>query len=397
MNSLNKKNANNLLHELLFSLRKLRAVIQGEFSEEKSFDVLYDRKRNSFDLSRFFLASFVIYSHSYPLLYGVAAGNFDILFRFSNGQVDFGAFAVNSFFVISGFLVLQSLLSSNSIHKYLANRSLRIFPALLSCLVLTSFILGPFITNLPINQYLWGAEGVSPFRYLFSNITFSLFSTTFSIRDLFAQNPYPSSVNGSLWTLEFEFGSYLLLIVLYIFGIIKHKRLFGLLTIFNAVLLILYNNYNLVPFNLPPSWWILSSGVYGSLIRLQFYFTAGCFIYLYKDRLIYSTKYILLGVFVLLVSLKSGHFNDLALIFLPYIVIGISIRSKIKLFTKYGDFSYGIYVYAYPIEQLMVKYYRNDLNAIRLTIYSFLLTLIISVLSWNIIEKPALLLKKKIP
>lgn len=367
------------------------------FEREENLAAIYDRKNNSFDLMRFIFASLVIYSHAYPLLFGASGSRGDILMRFSNNQTYFGAFSVNCFFIISGFLVLQSLLQSRSILNYLVKRMLRLLPALLICLLLSALVLGPFISNLSPQEYFFGRIGVSPFKYIFDNVTFFAFAPTFAIRDLFSQNPYPNAVNGSLWTLEFEFGFYLLLIILSFFGFFKHKKLTVCLTLFLGLLNVLLNNLGFKLFSLPINWWIFGGGVYASCLELSFYFLAGSTIYLFQDRIKFSYRNILLAFCVVLVSLKFGHFNDFALIFLPYIVIALSIKSHIKLFTKFGDFSYGIYIYAFPIEQSLVKFFRSSLNAKTLTLYTFLITLFISVLSWKFIEKPALDLKKKIP
>lgn len=385
-------------NRIISPFKQLRGKITIEsLVKEETFAAIYDPKKNSFDLMRFIFASLVIYSHAYPLLFGAGGSAGDILVRFSSGQADFGAFAVDCFFIISGFLVLQSLLQSKSIPNYLAKRLLRIIPALLVCLILSGFVLGPLISSLSPNDYFWGQAGISPFTYFFDNITFFAFSSTFSIRDVFSQNPYPAAVNGSLWTLEFEFGFYLLLIVLSLFGFFKNKKLTGSLTIFVGIMFVLFNNLGFKLFSLPPRWWIFGSGLYDSCLRLLFYFLAGSTIYLFLDKIKFSYRNILLAIGFLFFTLKFGHFNDFAMILLPYIVIGLSIKSHLKLFTKYGDFSYGIYIYAFPIEQTLVKFFRADLNAKTLTLYTFLLTLFVSVLSWKLIEKPALDLKKKLP
>lgn len=169
----------------------------------------YNPKDNLFDLLRFVFAVMVIYSHSFVLLKG-QGGSEDLLAKITNNQISAGSLAVNCFFVLSGFLIMQSLSSTPSISQYIKNRFLRIFPAFFVSLFLISFIIGPFLTVLPSSEYFKMNQG-GPVDFIFKNITFNIFGYSWTVRDLFQENPYPGSANGSMWTLKHEVAMYMFL------------------------------------------------------------------------------------------------------------------------------------------------------------------------------------------
>lgn len=131
----------------------------------------YDYKHNSFDILRVILALIVIYGHTYAVLYGVNAvspeGNAEIFAVFSKGQMGSGSIAVYMFFIISGFLITQSMIRSKSIIKYLLKRMLRIMPALFCSLMLSVFVIGLIITKFSLADYFNNVN--NPFKYLFCN------------------------------------------------------------------------------------------------------------------------------------------------------------------------------------------------------------------------------------
>ena len=116
------------------------------FLKGKYIDQCIDSRINNLDIIRFIAATLVVFSHSYPLTLGNNGS--EPFAVFSNGQMTFGELAVSIFFVISGFLITQSYDRSKDLIYYMKARTLRIFPGLIFCVILTVFLLGPFFTRL---------------------------------------------------------------------------------------------------------------------------------------------------------------------------------------------------------------------------------------------------------
>ena len=181
---------------------------------------------NSLGFIRLVLASVVIFDHAFPL------GGFgaDPFFALSRGQASLGSIAVDGFFGISGYLIAKSAMSAD-ILQFMWRRFLRIFPAYWVVLILTAFVVIPIV---------WVAQGQSlatyfhvsgpgPVRFVLGNWTLHI--GTYGIYDVFAKTtPYgqlihSSAVNGSIWTLIYEWNCYLLIGVLLVFGVLKRAKI----------------------------------------------------------------------------------------------------------------------------------------------------------------------------
>jgi peptidoglycan/LPS O-acetylase OafA/YrhL len=354
----------------------------------KPIGEVYNPGNNGFDLLRFIWASLVIVFHSYALL---GSSDVDFFTKFVKGQSNLGEFAVGGFFVISGFLLVQSLQHSTSLLSYFWKRFLRLFPALLISLIFSTLILGPFITSQSLREYFIGNDGISPFKFIFLNLTLNVFGYMYIVRDLFIHNPNVA-VNGSLWTLKHEFACYLLLAFLSLLGFVKKSKLFLGFTLFigGAYLANELMNARLIS----TEWWIFNEVEYPYFLKLLWLFLSGSIIYIYRDRIYVSTKIILLFISLLLLSINLRYFYYAWYLLIPYVIISISTLLPLSGFSKYGDFSYGIYVYAFPIQQALVFAFLPSLNEVSLMLYSFLCTLPVAIISWHLVEKPALSLKK---
>lgn len=370
--------------------------------EGNTIEEIYDRKNNAFDLLRFLLATLVIYSHCYPLLQGEKNSG-DLLGRLTASQTDCGAFAVICFFIISGFLITQSLQNSKTYRAYLLKRILRIIPAFFVSLFLISFVLGPFVTHLSLGDYFRDDGTSGPFSFILRNITFNVFGYSWTVHDVFANNPFPSSANGSMWTLKSEFLCYLCIVLLSYFYIFKHRILTLAVTALSGLLLILHYacGFSLLSFPSGAGWifhggWLFNNGEYGNFVSLSFYFMAGSCIYIFKDKIHFHVRWLLLALIVLLVSAKLNLLNYAMIFVLPYLIIAVAARFKLSSIRKYGDFSYGMYIYAFPIQQTLVFLWRNSLNIKTLFLLSFACTLCMSFFSWKFVENPVLQLKRKL-
>ncbi len=340
------------------------------------------------------MASLVIVHHSYDLL-GIPNTNW--LIKFTGGQLNVGSFAVGNFFIVSGFLVAQSLMNSKTLVEYFVKRSLRLFPALFTSLFLTSILLGPFVTSQGVRAYFIGVQGTSPFQFIFLNFTLNIFGFNYGVRDLFANNPIPNVVNGSLWTLKHEFASYVVLAGLSVFGFLKHPKLLLIFTGFIGCAYLAYETMGTLLFGkITTTWWIFHSVEYPYFLLLLWLFLCGAILYVFRERILVSAKLLVFSVVFCLVSIKLGYFYYIWHVFSPYLIIGIAVLLPFSWFSKYGDFSYGIYIYAFPIQQMLALIFFPHIGLRWMMLSSFLITLVVSVFSWHFVEKPALSLKKRL-
>ena len=317
-------------------------------------------RQNNFDFLRLVLASFVIITHAYHLS---GKGNTDWLGEISNKQVVFSYFGVKGFFVISGYLIFQSLSRSKSILDYYWKRILRLFPALIVVLTLT-VLLAPFVYENSVVPYL---KNPDVWTYIPKNL--SLLKSQYFISGVFENNPYKGAINGSLWTIRYEFAMYILLSLLFVF-----RKKETLLKVILAMLFItlLIGNLFFKDFFVGKGY-ILGADL---LLDLGVFFIGGSLI---ASLNIEKNNYFkLLGVlsfFGLIIAIPFNSFDIVKYILLPPFIIYFgsqSIPIINSVGSKIGDLSYGIYIYAFPVQQTL--YYYFHLDYIQLIIYGFLIS-----------------------
>lgn len=333
------------------------------FLKGKNIEQCIDARKNNLDIIRFIAASLVLLSHSFPLTLGNNAT--EPFAVFSKGQMTFGELAVSIFFVISGFLITQSFDRSKDPIYYFKARMLRIFPGLIFCVLLSVFILGPILTDLSLFDYFKNRETYDYFK------TITLYWLQFDLPGVFLTNVWPGAVNGSLWTLWFEFFFYIVVAILGVTRLLNKR-------------VVLFS-------------FILCTGIYflgrgGFYTDLYRYFSAGMVFYLYRKQIRQNGWLAILSFIILAFTVKFGYFDYTMPIFGTYLIFYLGFETRLKLhnFGKYGDFSYGIYIYAFPIQQIMVHLFNNQLTPLENFALSFPFTLMFAVGSWYLIEKRAL-------
>lgn len=337
---------------------------------------VYDKRNNSFNDLRFFFAALVLYVHSYVLLYGQSDRGTDPITILTHFQLSPGTLAVYGFFVLSGFFMIQSLESNRSLWQYTKHRILRIIPAFWLSLLLTCFILIPLISSTSI---ILSAEPGSALYFFIHSAIFQVQGAVWTITGAFPANPLIDNINGSMWTLKYEALLYMVLPIAFWLAFYQRRWIF----IGTLGLLILSIAYILNEFVL----FSINSDHYGKLVILTMYFFSGVLLYLYRERVIVSKWYLIFFSILFLSSMFLGYLKIVALFLLPYLVVSIGALGRTKWFSKSGDYSYGMYIYAFPIQQTLVHFYHNELNVYGLFIISFGITLILSVLSWHWLEK----------
>lgn len=336
-------------------------------------------RKNNFDFLRLIFASFVIISHSYPLS-GVA--ECDLLCQLSDRQVGFSYIGVIGFFVISGYLVFQSLQRSENIIDYFWKRLLRLYPALFIVLLLT-VILVPFVYEGNCSFF----QNKSLLTYLPNNL--SLYKTQTAIDGVFEKIPCKAIINGSLWTLPYEFTMYVLLSFLIIFG--KKKMVMQIVLLLSFISLLIGNIFFFE--YLKQFVFILRAD---NLLDLGVFFIAGSLLAAVNIEKIHRKKAILiLFSAIVITSIYFGFYNYSKYFTLPilFIILGLHpVPYLSSIGNKIGDLSYGIYIYGFPVQQTLMYFFK--LNHLSLMVFSLVISCMFAYVSWHFIEKKALKLKR---
>lgn len=331
--------------------------------------------KNSFNLLRLVAAGMVVLSHSYAI-----AGHPEPHI----GSVNLGAVGVWIFFILSGYLISASWHQYPRFNVFMSKRILRIFPGLGAMLIIT-VIAGAFLTSLPPMDYLSNPSIISYFNNLF------LYQLQFSLPGVFEGNPYPNVVNGSLWTLPYEFTMYLILGVIGATGFYKK---ISIKTIWLSLLLASVAVYGI--FHRPPDFHLFYLGL-PSFLPLALMFFTGVYI---QERLDVTKTKPLWGVVALIAFLLGCSVIPFlapvfAATFLAYAVFALGSLPYGAWLQKYGDYSYGIYIYAFPVQQALEQITQTQ-STKKIFLASFLISGMLGALSWFIVEEPALKLKRKI-
>ena len=339
--------------------------------DQSTIDYLMIERLNNYDVIRLTAAIIVLFSHSFSLSLGYIDGRSDPdpLYKLT-GDISLGYMAVMVFFIISGFLITQSYDKSKNPSLFLKARVLRIFPALIFVVVLTVFVLGPLVTTLPFNEYIMS---ISTFEY-FKNIT--LYFTVYPLPGVFEHNAYPEAVNGSLWTLTYEFRCYLGVLFLGIIGLLR-KEIIMFLLIASSILNVL--------------------GIGGLSMEMLSFFSTGMFFYMFRDKIILKLHFALPAIVISLICLfvYKIYFLPIITICLTYIVMYLTYATKIRINgSKFGDLSYGLYIFGFPIQQLVTHYFGGTMTWWVNFFISLPITLILAAISWHLIEKNALKYKR---
>jgi peptidoglycan/LPS O-acetylase OafA/YrhL len=329
-------------------------------------------RSNNFNLLRLFAASLVILSHCSALAWGQ---NPELIWNYMGHLETGGSIGVLIFFAISGFLVVQSFVSRGKLKYFLAARALRIYPGLVAA-VIFSVIIGAFATEWPLRDFLRDHQTR---RFLIHNSM--AYPIEFSLPGVFEHNPLKGGVNGSLWTLPLEIQMYL---VVAAFGLMS---LFRTREIYNAVF---------------AAFLILVCSVKGEALpliaahpeapRLAIAFLCGAFLFMNRDRVRISIPWALF--FAVFIVWGHTRIPNIRMIYIPaivYIVFVLGYHPKLFFapYTRLGDYSYGLYIYAFPTQQI-ISYYHPGIHQFQLFALAFPCILVTAVLSWHFIEKPAL-------
>jgi peptidoglycan/LPS O-acetylase OafA/YrhL len=280
--------------------------------------------------------------------------------------------------------VSRSYQRRQSLLVYLEARILRIYPALWLNLLLVTLVLGLAVSTLGWRDYLthqgsWG--------YLLHNA--KLFpDVLYRLPGMFPDNPRAGSVNGSLWTLPVEVRMYVIVALLGLTRVLSHRLIFNTL----AAGIVLF--YALAP----DHFFLLHTPRHE---RLGLYFLLGVVFYVNARQLplklpgLAMLSAMLAGAYA--IGLRNTPFNLIYAAWFTYLVLYLSFHPRLKLpdLARYGDFSYGLYLYAFPVTQTWIYLLGPD-NPWLILALGFVVSLLLAVFSWFAVEKPALTLKGRL-
>ncbi len=322
------------------------------------------RSKNNFDLIRLIAALMVVFGHSFVLFKN--NGSYDPIqniFHESSGTL-----AVYIFFFLSGIFISASFLNKKDHISFVRMRFFRIWPGLIICTIFTVLVIGILFTDLTFKQFFFNTD---TWTYLISNISFYN-STSHRLPGLFVNNPYGSAVNGSLWTLPFEVKCYCLVFLFGVTGLLNKRIPMALFFLVLVYLLIFHSSY--IDF-------------FGG--KLLLFFVAGMVAYLFNDILILDYRIALPAILICAFIYRTDFFTlgfYITLIYSTIVLSASRIFRKIKL---PGDYSYGIYIYGFLIQQTLIHLF-PDLSPYPGFFISLPIVFILSALSWHLIEKPAI-------
>ncbi|MDT0509454.1 acyltransferase [Novosphingobium sp. MMS21-SN21R] len=332
---------------------------------------------NNLNLIRIVAASAVLVSHAYALTSGQEMSE---PFRAATG-LSLGQFAVAIFFGMSGLLIARSFDRRQSLAHFVSARFLRLWPALAVVLTLTAFALGPVMTSQGASEYLRSTQTLA---YVPRNL--SLYFRDDALPGVFAANPYGAATNGSLWSLFYEVACYGGVVALGYLGGLRKTWMFGLFLAFVVA---------------GHVWSVIASPASGVAYRLDvmgfvgFPFALGMAAYVWRDRLSLGLAGIALVWVLVALLLDTVWLGSAIMLALVYTCLWLAFVPKgaVLAYNRLGDFSYGVYIFAYPAQQTLVALWPGHGPAVNMAA-SGAITLILAIASWHLVEKRALALAR---
>jgi len=348
----------------------------GKGSAVRTFGDLATGRDNNLDLLRMAAATSVVFSHSYALTGRSLAEPVVVA---SSARTDAATIGVTVFFAISGFLIAQSLARRRSLYAFAVARVLRIVPGLVFAKLVCVLAIGWYATTLATADYFghpqtWRFAALTPF-----------FGMPSYLPGVFAANPYPLAVNGSLWTIPLEVWCYVGAAALAAATILFRPVL---LTLGIACAIGLY-----VPFQAA----IRGALPFGETVTvpgLVLAFMIGAWLWACRRRIPVSLALAAAALALLALSAATPLFALGYYAGITYVALALAYHPwlQITAYRRMGDYSYGTYVLAFPIQQLLVWRFGIG-DPLLLFAATMAVTLPLAALSWHLVEKPALAMK----
>ncbi len=335
---------------------------------------VFDSRNNALNAWRLALAVGVVFWHSWVL-----SGH---PIQHVMAQRLLGEVFVDGFFALSGFLITASWLRRPSLRAYWVARSLRIFPGLWVCVIVTAFAIAPIGVAIAHGSPARLFSSSGPFEYVLNNGAFN--ANYAGIDGTPTGVPVAGVWNGSLWTLFFEMLCYLMIAVLGVTGLLKRRWtlpvLFVVMWCWSA-----YISYPTDPTQTFPQ----------VIARFTLMFLAGAVIYQFSNIIPARWSLVTLSLAIVVAAGLIQNYRVLGAVPLAYAVIVSGALLKKPQLNLRHDLSYGVYIYAFPIQQLLIICGLASLTPWLFFVLATAAILPVAALSWFLVEQPALSLKKR--
>jgi peptidoglycan/LPS O-acetylase OafA/YrhL len=350
----------------------------------------FNPRANSIGFLRWLMAFMVIFSHAGPLA-GFYGGH-DLGTQISDEQ-SLGGVAVAGFFFFSGFLITKSRSGRSSTLRYFWRRALRILPAWWATLLFIAFVLGPiaWVQDTGGLAGYFGAANDSPLTYFVNNMWLTLSQQ--NIAGMGSDLPSGGYTwNGSAWTLLYEFRAYILVGVLGMFGVLANRWLAGSVAVGIIALACVQ--------------WLRAgdltqvSPIFGNIYYLLLLapFAFGMLFALFGDRIPLDDRVAVGAIAVAAATYAFGGWLVFGQYLFCYFLFWVAIRAtKLQHWEKFGDFSYGIYIFAWPVMQFAAYFSLQNAGWVVYHVVVIVALHVLAFFSWHLIEKPAMSLKNWTP
>ena len=332
-----------------------------------------DGRENNFHLIRHIAAAAVVLTHSYS----VVTGRYESEPLVGWLGVSIGHYAVDVFFVLSGFLVTQSLARNGDLLRFAVSRALRIFPALIVAVLVSALVLGPLVSTLEPGDYFSSPELPT---YILGAVSTAM--TDAPLPGVFMSLPHQAGVNEPLWTLKYELAAYLSLAALAVLSLVAGRRI--LVPTAAAILAIYIAGRSQIP-------WPETESFVSNALHLLLPFYLGATAYVLR-RYVPLRPLILVGLTALAVAAHETVARELTeKILITYAVLWLAFLplSGRAALERLGDCSYGIYILAFPIQQTL-RLLMPDIAPLELFGLAMITTVPLALISWHLIERPAM-------
>jgi len=331
---------------------------------------------DSFGFLRLLFASFVIISHSPEVLDGNRSR--ELLTR-TFGSLSFGELGVSGFFLISGYLIVQSCRNSASPAQYLTKRFLRIYPGFAVSFLICWLLVGPISGGTIVQTDLAGQ--------LLRLLTLSEPSVVGSFSGLH----YPV-LNGPMWTIIYEFRCYVIVLFLHMAGILENTKKYAIIL---TGFLVIY----VISIRWPGSGQTRDVVQYlaDGVRFVMFFFVGGAFYVLRHFIRLEGATALGAGIVGLGLMFVAPLAYLAVAMFGAYVLFWFALRVGTGWLSRIGrtvDISYGVYLYAWPIQNLLVQQ-DSEMSPVLLAILTMATASVLGFLSWTFVEGPCMRLKQR--
>lgn len=333
-------------------------------------DRLGDRD-NNFDVLRLLAAWAVLVSHSYAL-----TGRPEPLHQF---DTSLGHVGVLIFFAVSGLLIRRSWELDPSPRDFWVKRALRLLPGLAVVAFATAFVLGPLVTRVSLESYFSSAQTwVYPVRIV------ALAPFGADLPGVFDDSIYGASVNGPLWSLPVEVFAYVLLFLLGISGLMKSRTAVTALAVAGLVW---------------AAWWVTVTSPAVGAVSVLAAFALGAATYGWRERVVLSHP---AAALALVVCVLTGFAPapvtvvvwTVGAVYLSF-WFAYALPPVGRVLTRFGDASYGLYIWAFPVQQTVVQVVGDDVHPWLVIALATPIVWLLAIASWRLVERPALARKPR--